>query len=67
MGELDQAELLYRAIRRTSQLDADALGLTLTAKELRVLQERLVLAWVLDKLTEHEAFTVGDYLERVGG
>ena len=64
---LDYAESLYRTIHRGSCLEAGALGLTLTADELRQLRERIVLGWFMEKLTEHEAFTVGDYLEKVGG
>ena len=65
MGE--QVEHLYRAIHRGSRVDADSVGLMLTADELHQLRERIVLGWFLEKLTEHEAFTVGDYLERIGG
>ena len=63
----DQPDQLYRAIHRGSCLEADAVGLMLTAPELHLLRERIVIGWFMERLTEREAFTVDDYLERIGG
>ena len=57
----EQAEHLFVALHRESQLYADNLGLSLTAQELKDVKERLVIAWVAEQLAPKQ-FTVADWL-----
>ena len=55
-----QAEALYQALFRESPMLADGLGLGLTASELKLVKEKLVLAWVAEHIAP--GFTAEQWL-----
>lgn len=52
----------FHMLHREDTALAQAIGISLTADELRQVKERLILTWVVENLTGHEMLSVGDLL-----
>ena len=59
----EQVRQLAQAIARHTAMDADAVGLSMTGKQLETLERLVVAGWVRRQLVESKLPTMGDWLD----